>query len=388
MDILCSHFDVCSGCTLNTAVDAPPILNEARRFFSDRGCSLCFHKDQANGWRLRAKLAIQGTAVAPRIGLYKEKTHDVIDIPSCKVHHPSINQAVELLRKKIPLIGLTPYNEKTQAGELRYAQFTVERSSGKVQMALVVNSNGLSESTARNSLAVLNALQKDDHFSFWHSLWLNFNPLQTNTIFGSQWHLSYGEPFIWEFFGRTQVCFLPSSFAQANLNLFEKMLDRLIELVPEGCDLAEFYAGTGCIGLFLAKKCRSVVCCEVNPYGEECFQHSKAKLPPEISKNIFYHVGKAGELTDLILNSDTIVVDPPRKGLDFLFLKALCEIKCSKRLIYVSCGWNAFKRDCDALLANGWSLETADSYLFFPGIDHLEILASFQFLPIPASSPN
>ena len=74
---------------------------------------------------------------------------------------------------------------------------------------------------------------------------------------------------------------------------------------------------------------------------------------------------------------NTIVVDPPRKGLERKFLDAICNAKQLKRLIYVSCGWESFKRDC-ALLCRSWRLSQAELFLFFPGTEHLEVLAIFD----------
>jgi hypothetical protein len=48
-------------------------------------------------------------------------------------------------------------------------------------------------------------------------------------------------------------------------------------------------------------------------------------------------------------------------------------------LIYLSCGFAAFKRDCAGLLNSGqWSLQSASGFLFFPGTDSLEVLAVFK----------
>ena len=35
--IHCPHFKKCLGCCLDEAVDAPPILEEAKKFFSEQG---------------------------------------------------------------------------------------------------------------------------------------------------------------------------------------------------------------------------------------------------------------------------------------------------------------------------------------------------------------
>ena len=49
-----------------------------------------------------------------------------------------------------------------------------------------------------------------------------------------------------------------------------------------------------------------------------------------------------------------------------------------KLVVYVSCGFQAFQRDCDALIKSGrWKVEFAEGYLLFPGSDAIETLAFF-----------
>lgn len=46
------------------------------------------------------------------------------------------------------------------------------------------------------------------------------------------------------------------------------------------------------------------------------------------------------------------------------------DVLWPETLIYVSCGWQAFKRDCEDLLGSRqWYLESACGYQFFPGTD-------------------
>ena len=50
-----------------------------------------------------------------------------------------------------------------------------------------------------------------------------------------------------------------------------------------------------------------------------------------------------------------------------------------RTLIYVSCGFASFERDCDALVRSGqWALRHAEGFNFFPGSDALETLAVFR----------
>ncbi|KAK8951937.1 hypothetical protein KSP39_PZI003888 [Platanthera zijinensis] len=122
----------------------------------------------------------------------------------------------------------------------------------------------------------------------------------------------------------------------------------------------------------------------------------------------------AGEPLHWLKGSNVVIVDPPKKGLGQSLLDALREIsnykdsnvpkssiikeKEEKRpwmlrarestvhmegninwekaqiwpefLIYVSCGWESFKKDCLYLLSNNaWHLEKAHAFNFFPGTE-------------------
>ena len=46
-------------------------------------------------------------------------------------------------------------------------------------------------------------------------------------------------------------------------------------------------------------------------------------------------------------------------------------------LVYVRCGFKAFRRDCDVLVKGGWTLEHAEGHVLFPGSDAIETLAFF-----------
>lgn len=86
--------------------------------------------------------------------------------------------------------------------------------------------------------------------------------------------------------------------------------------------------------------------------------------------------------------AEVLVVEPPRKGLAEGLLRWLTPNAGShlsgchrdlKRVIYVSCGQEAFEKDCRSMLASGlWELVSADGFELFPGSDHLETVAVFD----------
>lgn len=360
-DLNCIHFGPCAGCVFDRQLNRFPLIEEAKTHYHSHGIEAPIHFFGAHEWRTRAKLAVRGTCDNPAIGLFERHSHNVLDIPQCRVHHPSINQAVAIIRSWIKQHQITPYEEINRTGVLRYIQCTVERSTGKIQLALVCN-----EMISRKTLEKL-----WESAPFWHSIWLNFNQRSDNVIFGEQWSLEFGEEWLWERLAGVDCCFHPAGFIQANLTAYDALLVRIGELIPPGKKIVEYYAGAGSIGLSLAARGCRVSCFESNSACEASFLLSKQRLT---GADICWKHAATDQVLDQIQECDVVIVDPPRKGLDNKTLKALADAKVGVELVYVSCGWDSCKKNLDFLLAHGWQIRVAEIYLFFPGSSHIETL--------------
>ncbi|KAI3842427.1 hypothetical protein MKX03_035034 [Papaver bracteatum] len=421
----CQHFDSCSGCTHEWNLHSPNILEDANAFFRNLGVSnFTFDSCRLWGWRCRAKLAVRGSSTKPLIGLYQEGTHNVVDIPSCQAHHPSINAAVELLKQGMSKLDVVPYDEDEVTGELRY-----------VQVKYRFPWFGIQEMRLKYGADKLNALATflwrnggpNSNVNLIHSVWVNFQTSTNNIIFGNRWRHLLGEIDFWERVGGIDISLAPSSFGQANTRAFDSLLQRLHKYVPYGASVADMYAGAGVIGLSLAvaKTCRSVKCIEINKESKLSFEKTVSRLPKHLDSNIsWHHADTSIDPLSWLEGSDVVVVDPPRKGLDPTLVETLRNLfhyerkakspmrsvlkeKDEKRpwilrakessveiegktiweksqslpetLIYISCGWESFKEDCRSLLSSkGWHLEKAHGFNFFPGTNSIEILAVFK----------
>ncbi|XP_051114763.1 uncharacterized protein LOC127240246 [Andrographis paniculata] len=434
----CPHFHHCSGCSHEYKLHHPPIVDEAIEFFNKFGViDFTFDTCRLWGWRCRAKLAVRGSSFQPLIGLYEEGTHNIVDIPECKAHHPNINSAVDLLKQGMTELNIEPYDEDMGTGELRYVQMAVttyntslpasERyKNGKVQVSLVWNSRNENSPDSKKLNALANYIwtkggpRREVHLI--HSVWANFQTSTNNIIFGNRWRHLLGERDFWEHVGGIDIYMAPSSFGQANTKAFDSLLQKLQKYVPHGASVIDLYAGAGVIGLSLAatRKCRSVKCVEVNKEAKPSFEKSISRLPSTSDSNIsWYHADTSKEPMSWLMGSEVVVVDPPRKGLDPSLLTALKslpfmkiesprrKVKAEKRpwilrereasvhnnnemgeddkgvlpqtLIYISCGWGSFKEDCSSLVSSkAWHLDKAHGFNFFPGTQSIEVLAVFK----------
>lgn len=294
-------------------------------------------------------MAVRGSSIDPLIGLYEEGTHNVVDIPECKAHHPNINAAVELLKKGIQQFGIEPHDEDENSGDLRYVQMAVttyntslparERyKNGKVQVTLVWNSRSENSYGTEKLIALANFLWRNggprSNTHLIHSVWANFQTSMNNIIFGNRWRHLLGERDFWEHVGGIDISLEPSGFGQANTRAFDFLLQKLQKYVPYGASVADLYAGGGVIGLSLvtARKCRSVRCIEINKESKKSFEKTLERLPIPVESSISWHHADASkDPLSWLVGSDVVVIDPPRKGLDESLVKVLQNISLAER---------------------------------------------------------
>jgi tRNA/tmRNA/rRNA uracil-C5-methylase (TrmA/RlmC/RlmD family) len=275
--------------------------------------------------------------------------------------------------------------------------------------------------------------------------------------------------------------FPPFVFRQANIDKFEEILLLIREKIKEfkgtfinkeqqTFKCLELYGGVGTIGLNCLDLFDRLNCSDENPHNITCFNKSLEGLPTELKiKALYRSYGAASSVMNgEIHQHNIIIVDPPRKGMDEETMKAFLsfptdhsktevavsngsnkrlkisfdeegnvdeggnnkkdEIMKKKRLIYISCGFEAFKRDCQLLTGrlpfdgnnkqndslnyqgsynnkrkrqesnndnenvdsttdkqegegiktNSWKLVYSKGFVLFPGSDHIETVAVFD----------
>ncbi|XP_040376046.1 uncharacterized RNA methyltransferase pc1998 isoform X2 [Oryza brachyantha] len=356
----CVHFNSCSGCTHEVDLDKPAVLQEVENFFNGHGVGdFTFSRGRLREWRCRAKLAIRGTPESPLIGLYQEGTHTVADIPECRAHHPSINATIKLLRQGISELNIQPFDEDAGTGELRYVQMAVTTyntsipvakryEQGRVQVSLVWNSRDEHSQNSEKLSLLSEFLWRNGGAKgtvhLIHSIWANFQTTASNIIFGHKWRHLIGEKDLWERYGGVDISLDPYSFGQANTLSFNALLHKLHKYVPRGSTVVDLYSGAGVIGLSLAasKKCSS---------------------PTKVND----------EKRPWILRAREAAVQVDSTPLEE------SSGTWPETLIYISCGWDSFKKDCKSLMSSkAWHLQDAHAFNFFPGTDSIEVLAIFK----------
>ncbi len=374
-EIHCSHRPPCPGCPRWGEAGVSEEVHQKLSLLREQaGLSgpLQVVEGEISGYRHRSRLAVRGRIHSPKIGIFAQGSHQIVDIPRCHVHHPLINKVVAAVKRGIRQCKLQPYIEKSHRGWLRYLQVVVERSSQSAQIVLVGNSDS---AEPFEPLARYLWEQKDLPV---HSIWWNGNTAQHNAILGSLWDRLYGTEAVCELIGGVSVFFPPGAFGQANLALADEMVSLVAEWIPEQAHIAEFYAGCGSFGLGLLNRGASVCFNEVAPGGLAGLRLGLAGLSEEVQSRAHLYEGPAGDYASLVPACDVVLVDPPRKGLDAALLQSILETP-PQRLIYVSCGLDSLWRETQQILESGsMKLRDIRAFALFPYTEHVETLAYFE----------
>ena len=317
--INCSHFGSCPGCVVNDNVGMVDIVQSAKSFFSstsvrrkrldvarsgedwvteedDDGFYRLVVPSDVTKWRTQAKLAVSPKSSSwskdgCSFGLYERGTHNVISIPNCEVHHPSINRAIEALRKATSQVGTPAFTKDGWEGGLRYVQCQVERTTGKVCLTLVWHAPDLKRTQPALSRLTkeLSKLEPD----LWHSFWCNCNDGSGNNIFSrnpSSWHRLSGLEYVREPLpvgDQGWLYFSPLVFRQGNMDGFDILANDVARHIPGGSKVCELYAGVGVLGLSAlsyhaeqtgGKPLVWVRCSDENPSNQRCFSRSVESL--------------------------------------------------------------------------------------------------------------
>ena len=136
---------------------ACPVVKSAKQFWRTTSYDgFKVHMGETQRWRTVSKLAVRPDEDGKvSIGLFVPNSHDVLPLPKCRMHHPSINKAVEAITKACHSLSVIPYREAGKSdeddkgsGQLRYVAINIERSTGAAQITLVWNESPPSDGNA------------------------------------------------------------------------------------------------------------------------------------------------------------------------------------------------------------------------------------------------
>ena len=159
-----------------------------------------------------------------------------------------------------------------------------------------------------------------------------------------------------------------NSFFQVNDDVCLKILNYVKENISINSKVLDLYCGVGTFAIYISDKVKEVLGVEVN---DSSYQNSLENIELNNTKNVtFKHSKVENILDDISSYYDTIILDPPRSGIDD---KTIDKILSSmiKKIIYISCEPITLARDLNKL-KNEYKIKKIRLFDMFPQTYHCE----------------
>ena len=303
---------------------------------------------------------------AGKVGFYRARTHDVVDIERCLIQKPQADAAAAALRDYMRDFAVPSYDEKTGRGLLRHLYVRTNRR-GESLVCVLANGERLpheEELVGRLRRAVPDCV----------GVVLGVNTRRGNTILGERYRTLWGADTLEdELCGLTFRLSVPS-FYQVNRDQAEVLYRKAVEYagLTGGELVVDLYCGAGTITQVMAGGAGRVIGAEIVP---EAIEDARENARRNGIENVEFFCGDAAQLAaDFAgrgLRPDVICVDPPRKGLAPEVIAAAAQM-APQRVVYVSCDPGTLGRDVKRFAEYGYRVQRAAACDLFPGTRHVE----------------
>lgn len=322
-------------------------------------------------------------------GFYASRTHSIIEFENCVVGFNGSNLILKSIKNVLEKFNLSIYDEKTNNGIFREVMLRKGNFSDEVSITYILND--------KNYYKNLDLYKKFDNkvleeyknkYSFEENINLslvtstiNINTDDNNVLFGNINIVIRGNGYISDSINEIKYHISPESFYQVNIDMTKKLYDSIIDFADFNSDetVLDLYCGIGTISLYIAKYVKNVCGIDIVSKAIENAKENALLnninnvtfLSEDLSKNEFQN-----KLIKNIKTFDSIIVDPPRKGLDKNTIDFINNINPNK-IIYVSCDPATFSRDI-TLLCNDdtkYKLLKVKNIDMFPHTMHIETVS-------------
>lgn len=359
VDPLCPYFFECGGCQLQHMSYEKQLqfkqnlvkntLKKVGNIDADVGKTIA-SKDKFF-YRNKSVFPLVSRGGDVYIGMFKENSHDLVDIDECKIAKKGINNILKISREFFKIYNIDG---------IRY--LVVREINNEFLITIVASKNIEIREYAR--------VLRDSGIRF--SLDININN-DKNKILSNKSIKVYGENFIRlnEYDIKYKIDSL--SFMQVNDTVKKKLYDKVLDEIKIGDNVVDSYCGAGLLSAVISNKAKHVYGIEISKSAIE--NANKLAIENGI-KNITFICGDCKrEIPKLLPNIEadfTIILDPPRSGCDEFVLRAIIDTKPSK-VVYISCNPITLAKDLKTLL-NVYKIEKITPFDMFPQTANVETL--------------
>lgn len=373
----CLHYTKCGGCQFRHMNYAEEL--EAKRIRVEDALrrlggaeihvSAILGAEQVDRYRNKAQFPV---AKGPRIGFYRPRSHDVIDVDDCLLQGEAAARLRGAVKEWMAEYSIPAYNERTFTGLVRHVYVRTNRA-GRSLCCLLVNGRGV----PREAELVRALRRAEPNLA---GIVLGVNEKHNNVILGDSYRTLWGEDFLSDTLcGLTFRLSVPS-FYQVNPAQTEVLYGKALEFAGlTGAEtVLDLYCGIGTISLVMARKAGMVWGAEVVP---QAVDDAIANAQRNHIENARFLCADAGEAARYLegegVRPDVVCVDPPRKGLAEDVVDTIADMG-PQRVVYVSCDPGTLSRDVKRFAGRGYTLKKAVAVDMFPRTAHVETVARLE----------
>jgi len=350
----CPYFGRCGGCQWQH-IDGAQQVELKKEILKDLLMRLgglkeipsitLFPSPDPYDYRTRVQLKVRGE----RLGYFRERSHQLVDIEGCPIAHPLVNEIIQLLRKQMtsfPSIEEIDINVSPEEGKGVLIFYPLIPTQGR-EMSL--------EGFLKAHPMVKGIVMRGE---------------RETALLGKP-HLSFTIPF------KLTLHTSPGTFFQVNLKQNEKLIQKVLEFSGAKRDekALDLYSGVGNFTLPIATVTQEVWGVEEN---RAAVNDARRNAELNEIKNCHFIQGRVEEvLRDWKRKEpDLVILDPPRAGCKRI-LDQLAGLK-PKRIVYVSCEPTTLARDLRLFSKKGYFPHELALIDMFPQTYHMEVVGLLE----------
>ncbi len=311
IESICPHFNECGGCNLLHLSYEDTLLFKREKIKSLLEKAKIEYKKEIeiikndNPFYYRNKISMK--IENGKIGFYKDNTHELVEIKKCFLAKEPINEVI----KNYKLLNLLN------------ASLTV-RCNNNNEILLIIESE---EKNYNIELAKLKEKIK--------LVGIVYN---NKTI--------YGDNFFYERINNQLFKVSYDSFFQINNYVASKLFNLIKNNISENSIVLDLYSGVGTLGISASSSSKEVYSMEIV---KNAVLNGITNAKLNKINNMKFLLGDVSKtISKLNIYFDTLIIDPPRKGLDKNSKNFILQ-KLPQKIIYVSCDPHTLIRDLKEL---------------------------------------
>lgn len=318
-------------------------------------------------YRNKMSLVVDHAPSPPKLGFYKQRSHDIVPIEGCPIVEPQLDEYIghlNVMRNERDMEPLFNEARHVVARTARSSQQTVLTITTPTQSVNVARQGGSMLANLPGAVGVTNS----------------FDLSGENVILGRKQSIAAGRAAIEEKIHGVRYRISAGSFFQVNTEIVARILSFMEPGLRESRRIVDLYCGVGTFALFFAKLGSNVFGIEENRFAvgeaEENAQINGLGAQVRFTTGRVEEAVLRSDVIDELKKAEIVFLDPPRKGSDEQTLGAIAEAAV-QNLWYLSCDPATLARDSKFLASKGYRLGVVQPFDMFPQTGHIETLVTF-----------